>query len=832
MRSPPCLLLLAVLAVALPAADPVQALIKANCLECHDGDVHKGDLRLDTLKPVEQEPSAFATWMKIQDRVAGGEMPPKRKLSPGDTATFTGALEKQLLAADGKRRKTDGRVPLRRLNRVEYEHTLEDLFALHAMEVKEILPPDPIAGGFDNVATVQELSYVQIGRYLEAADHALDAAMVLRPKPETRVLRQKLQDSPFFNDEQNGKRVPGGRGETRHIDEWVVFTRQKNNAQGQWLLENKMDEPGFYRFRIRCRGVELESAGTGDPKDDKLLPPAVNHVAALQIVEGRFLHFFDVPAAAGVVEFTAWLHGNERLCLFCATLDDRASGGERELPKKPYKGPGIAVEWIDMEGPLLEQWPPESHRRLFGDLPLAKWERGSGLKEPEQAMIGTSLKPKQWRGGGGPFMVVSKNPQQDSEQLLRAFMERAFRRPVDGGEVQRYQALALAAINDKRCFQDAMRQAYQAVLTSPDFLFLRETTGKLDAYALATRLSYFLWRSAPDEALLREARSGALLRPEALRSQTERMLGDPKAGRLTQDFTDQWLELARIFDTVPDRQLYPEYFCDNHLVVSQMEETRSYFDELVRADLGVRFLYSGDFAMVNERLAQLYGIPGVTGSALRKVPLPADSPRGGFITQGSVLKVTANGTTTSPVKRGVWILDRILGRRPPPPPADAGSIEPDTRGAVTIREQLDKHRANATCAACHQKIDPPGFALESFDVMGAARDRYRSIGKGDEGRLTVGIRNVRFRQGPPVDNGAPKGDPAAGVAALRQFLQKDETQIARNLVERFITYATSAPATISDQPVVEQILKDARAKKFGLRTLIHGVVQSELFRSK
>jgi hypothetical protein len=184
------------------------------------------------------------------------------------------------------------------------------------------------------------------------------------------------------------------------------------------------------------------------------------------------------------------------------------------------------------------------------------------------------------------------------------------------------------------------------------------------------------------------------------------------------------------------------------------------------------------------------------------------------------------------VKRGAWIIDRILGRRSPPPPANAGSIEPDTRGAVTIREQLDKHRANPSCASCHQKIDPPGFALESFDVMGAARERYRSNGKGDEVKLTVGVRNVRFRQGPAVDNGAPKGDPAAGVAALRQFLQKDETQVARNLVERLITYATSAPATISDLPAVEQILKDARAKKFGIRTLIHGVVQSDLFRSK
>ncbi len=822
------LLVLALVATVLPGADPVQALIKANCLECHDADVAKGDLRLDTLKPVEQDPAGMATWMKIQARVAEGEMPPKKKLGASDSASFTSALEKQLLAADGKRRKTDGRVPLRRLNRVEYEHTLEDLFAIHAMEVKEILPADPLSGGFDNIATVQELSYVQIGRYLEATDHALGAAMALRPRPETRVLRQKLQDSKMFN-EKDGKRLPEGKSESRYVDEWVVLTRQKNNAQGQWLLDDSMPEPGFYRFRIRCRGVEIDCPGSGDAKDVKLLPPTVNHVAGLQIPEGRFLHFFDVPAQAGVVEFTIWLHGTERLSLFCATLDDR---NPPEQLTKAYRGPGIAVEWVEQEGPLLDQWPPESHRRLFGDLPLAKWDRASGLKEPRQAMIGTSVQPRAWRGPGGPFMVVSKDPEHDSARLLRAFMERAFRRPLEEGEVQRYQALALAALTDKRCFQDAMRLAYQAVLSAPDFLFLRETPGKLDAYALAARLSYFLWRSMPDESLLKQARSGALLRTETLRSETERMLNDRKAGRLTQDFTDQWLDLARIYDTVPDRQLYPEYFCDNHLIESQLQEVRSYFDELVRADLGTRHLYAGDFAMINERLAQLYGIPGITGTALRKVALPADSPRGGFITQGGVLKVTANGTTTSPVKRGAFIIDRILGRPAPPPPADAGSIEPDTRGTVTIREQLDQHRANAACASCHQRIDPPGFALESFDVMGAARTRYRSNGKGEEVKLGVGVRNVRFRQGPVVDNGAPTGDSAAGMAALRQLLQKDEAQVARNLITRLIAYATSAPVTISDQPQVELILKDARARKFGLRTLIHGVVQSELFRSK
>jgi hypothetical protein len=829
----PLLVLALILPARLPAADPVQSVIRTSCVECHDAELHKGDLRLDTLKPVDQDPGTLALWMKIQDRVAEAEMPPKKKLSAADTASFTTALGRQVLAAEAARRRTEGRVPLRRLNRVEFEHALEDIFAITDLEVKEVLPPDPISFGFDNVAAVQELSYVQIGRYLEAADSALDAAMALRPKPELRTERQKLQESGFFNDEQNGKRVPGGRGETRHVDEWVVFIRQKNNAQGQWLLDNKFDEPGLYRFRIRCRGVELDSKGTGDPKDDRLLPPTVAHVAALQIADGRFLHFFDVPAEAGVVEFTAYLHGRERLSLFCASLDDRTNGGEREIPRKPYKGPGIAVDWIDMEGPLLEQWPPPSHQRLFGDLPLAKWERASGIKEPEPAMIGTGVQRRSFRGAGGPFVVMAKNPEQDSELLLRRFMERAYRRPVEAGEVRRYQALALAALTDKRCFQDAMRIAYKSVLCAPDFLFLRETPGRLDGAALATRLALFLWRSLPDDALMQQARSGALLRPEVLRAETERLLKDARSGRFIADFADQWLDLARIYDTVPDRQLYPEYFCDNHLVESMIDETRAYLGEMISGDLGVRYAVSGDFTMVNERLAQLYGIPGVQGCALRRVALPKDSPRGGFITQASVLKVTANGTTTSPVKRGAWILERLLGKASPPPPADAGAIEPDTRGTTTIREQLDKHRANASCATCHQKIDPPGFALEAFDVMGAFRERYRSLGKGDEARLTIGVRNVRFRVGPPVEStGEAGGSATAGIAVLRQALLRDEAQLARNLLQRLVTYATGAGVGIADRPLVESMLADAKARKYGLRTLIHAVVQSDLFRNK
>ncbi|HEX3133037.1 MAG TPA: DUF1592 domain-containing protein, partial [Planctomycetota bacterium] len=775
--------------VAANAPDPVIAKrISTSCVECHDADVHKGNLRLDTLKPVEQDPSTLVLWTRIHDRVANGEMPPKKHLTAEEVATFTTPLAKSVLAADQQRQRTDGRVLFRRLNRVEYEHTLRDLLAIPDLEVKDILPPDGQAFGFDNVAAAQDVSYVQVARYLEAADSALDAAMVLRPKPETKTDRQVFQENGrFFEDFKRDRAV--GRSESRVVGEWMVFLRQPNTAQTPWTLHNRFDEPGYYHFRIRCKAVHLVSAGTGTTSDDKLQPPKINHVAAVQVKDGRFLHFFDMPAEAGVVEFTSWLHGREQLVMFCATLDDRNQpGGSSPPEKKPYEGPGFAFDWMDMEGPLLPQdgdhpqWPPESHHRLFGDLPLVKWTKESGLQEPEPITIGTGLDRRSWRAQGGPFMVESKDPTADSERLLRNFMERAYRRPVDVGEVQRMQGLVLAAVAQKKCFQDAMRVGYKAVLCSPDFLFFRELPGKLDAYALATRLSYFLWRSMPDDALLAQAKSGALSKSEVLTQQTERMLKDVRAQRLVNDFTNQWLSQDQIYATVPDRPLYPEYFCDHHLVESLVGETRAYFNEMLSANLPAKNVITADFAMVNEQTARLYGIPGVQGCAIRKVPLPKDSPRGGFLTQGSILKVTANGLTTSPVKRGAWVLDHLLGTPAPPPPPDAGAIEPDTRGATTVREQLQKHRANPACAGCHAKIDPPGFALEAFDVMGGQRERYRSNGKGDTMKIISGVRQVNIKLGPAIDcTGELTGKAFTDIAGLRALLLADERQIARNL---------------------------------------------------
>ncbi len=323
--------------------------------------------------------------------------------------------------------------------------------------------------------------------------------------------------------------------------------------------------------------------------------------------------------------------------------------------------------------------------------------------------------------------------------------------------------------------------------------------------------------------------------PKVLREQTARLLNDPKSRRFVNDFLDYWLDLRKIAATAPDATLYPDYQLDDLLVESMTEETQLFLAELVAKNLGARNLVASDFAMINERLAAHYGIPNVKGVALRRVALPAGSLRGGLMTQASVLKVTANGTTTSPVLRGAWIMERILGQKPPPPPPSVPAVEPDTRGATTIREQLAKHRSEQTCAACHKKIDPAGFALESFDTMGAFRERYRALGVKEpvKGFGHNGL-SFAFGLGPKVDASGelPDGRAFADVRELKTLLLKDEEQLARNLVQQLAVYSTGAPVQFADRPEVAKILANCKADGYGVRSLILELVQSRLFCEK
>jgi len=378
-----------------------------------------------------------------------------------------------------------------------------------------------------------------------------------------------------------------------------------------------------------------------------------------------------------------------------------------------------------------------------------------------------------------------------------------------------------------------MRHACKAALTSTQFLFRKEMPGQLDDLALAARLAFWLWNSPPDDALLALAKQNKLHEPATLRAQVERLLADARSERFITDFLDQWLRLRDIDATDPDRALYPEFHL--YLKESMLAESRAFFRELIAKDLPALNIVASDFAMLNQRLAEHYRIPGVTGPDIRRVPLPPGSHRGGFLTQAAVLKVTANGTVSSPVVRGVFVTERILGLPVPPPPPGVPAIDPDTRGATTIREQLAKHRSDASCAACHRKMDPPGLALESYDVIGGRRAQYRSLEKGAPVALKFPDgTGVRYKAGPAVDASGEtaQSESFQDLADFQRLTLARPDTIARAFVTQMLTYATGAETSYADRRSIECILTETKAKQFGVRSLIRAIAASTIFQTK
>jgi hypothetical protein len=543
--------------------------------------------------------------------------------------------------------------------------------------------------------------------------------------------------------------------------------------------------------------------------------------------------YFDAPAEEpAVVEFVDHLDARNTIRILPYGLASAQT--VHKAGADSYDGPGLAVEWVEVEGPLYDAWPPESHRRIFGDL--------------EQS-------PAPAYNQSDRVEVVSKDPLADADRVLRRFARRAFRRTVTDEDLRPFLDLVEARLSAKQSFERAVRVGLAAIMIAPEFLYLREPAPtacrELDDFALASRLSYFLWSTMPDEDLLALAEQGrgraagaigdgtectvffGLSDSAVIRAQVERMLNSPKAAAFTENFVGQWLGLRDIDFTEPSHLLHPEF--DEMLKASMVRETELFFSEVLKNDLSLTNFVHSDFTMLNGRLAKHYGIPGVEGWEFRKTPLPADSHRGGMMTMASVLKVTANGTNTSPVTRGAWVLDRILSTPPPRPPENVPALEPDIRGATTIREQLAKHRQIASCAACHARIDPPGFALESFDVIGGWREHYRLSGwrRGAE-EVTVDGRKMPYYRGLKVDPAdvLPDGRAFANIDELKQLLLADKDQLARALTTRLVTYATGGSPRAADQPAIEAIVGKVREKNYGFRSLIHEIVQSELFRMK
>jgi mono/diheme cytochrome c family protein len=856
-------LALLVSAVATQAAEPADSLKKSlsfvqkHCVECHQAESAEGGFRADQLSLNLEDQPNYRAWSRVMARVQSGEMPPREaeRPAPAEIHSALVSLKTAFHDAAAARHREAGRVRVRRLNRLEYENTVRDLLDIDT-PLRDLLPEDDLSDGFSNQAGSLSISPVHIQQYMAAADRALEAATVRQARPETKTHRFSYTheaEIPFHGHAHN-KLQCNLRGEDLYF---FLDTHIEVPAYLRQFESLTRDTPGRYRIRIAT-----EARDTTDGED---------LIFSVWIAAGgkrkELLGHFDARhRQESVVELTRPFERGETIIVapwrMAKVRTD--AGFSVYLPDKPEKipkgwhfinnpnppiptvGPAIIVKPVEITGPLVDVWPPLGHQLLYGELTeiVPATEIAKAARVPD-SILRPVLAGRPLKDPVSIQLTKEKSELVVRESLAR-FMSRAFRRPVTAEEVDLYGAIAREQLAKGECLEVALNAAHRAILCSPEFLFHVEQGPELSPHELASRLSYFLWRTAPDGELRKRADSGEIKQPAVLRQEAARLMSSPRFEVFVRDFLAQWLNLREIDATTPDRDLFPEYFEGIHdgrqdvlLHDSLVGETRAFFRDVVERDLGVATLVESRHAFLNQRLAEHYELPGVRGAGLRRVELPVDSVRGGLLTQASILKVTANGANTSPVLRGAWLLERIVGTPAPPPPPNAGGIEPDTRGATTIREQLAKHQAVKTCAGCHQKIDPPGFALEAFDPIGRYREFYRTTEKGEklpDARVFYGghYGGVKYLKGPSVDTRSelPDGQPIADIRAYKKALAARPELLARGLVRKLGTFATGVSVESADELIVDAVLENSKSTGYGVRTLLHEVIQSELFNRK
>jgi len=755
--------------------------LEQHCTECHDADVSKGDLNLADLAFDPTNSDNFAVWQRVVERVHNGEMPPAKKPRPEAAAlkSFVAGLSQPLLAADQADIAANGRVRSRRLTRTEYEHTMHDLLGIE-IPLKDLLPEDPSFMGFETVAKGQQLSHFQLARYLDVADLALEEAF-------TRALEGDAVYQKQFTPEMLTRNRGGNyRGPDLRNGESISWPITLQFFGRMPVTSAPAD--GWYR--ITLRDVRAINPGKEGAVWGTLRSGECSSAAPLLFMIG----LVEASAKPKDLVFDAWMQKGHMLELKPNDAELRraptgAKGGNvsfvgRNLQKEGFAG--IAHHGIEMERVFRMADRATVRQRLFGDVDLK---------------------------------TAKADPAAALKKLLAQFAARAFRRPVTAEQLAPYLEIGHAALKEGLPPAEALRAGYRAMLCSPRFLTFIEAPGDLDDHAIAARLSYALWVSMPDAQLTQLADTNKLHQPAALKQQVERLLTDEKSERFVRSFTDQWLKLKQIDFTSPDPRQFRNF--DPVMQESMVQETRAYVRELITQNLGITNLVDSDFAFLNGRLARHYrsDVTVQPGGGLQKVSLPTtqEKIRGGLITQGAILKVTADGTSTSPVVRGVFVNERILGAHIPPPPPGIPAIEPDIRGAVSIRDQLEKHRHDTSCAACHAVIDPPGFVLENFDPIGGWRTRYGTGNKGAPVNST-GI--------------TPDGTEFANLFDWKKIYQQRGDQLAQGFAKQFLTYATGARMRFSDNVVVDELVTQTATTGHGMRSILSAALTSPVFLKK
>ena len=801
-------LLLLCSAGAMPAAEPFEAFLKTHCVRCHGPEKEKGDLRIDQLSRDFKVGADTHHWAEVIEQVNSGEMPPKKEKRPSqaEIASFVTSLDARI--KEGRAARMAARPPVAhyRLSRKEYQNTVYDLLGVRYDPTKPgELNEDTRWHGFERIGSELSLSPSHVDRYYRAAELVLDRAFPTTSS-EARKVRKTAADL----------RYGGGKDSQAALDRfgikrplrYLLFPGSTQNALSpHWFGKTGPEHSGLYKLRIQASGTR--------PPGGQTAHLSIGKRTSEETVDG--LIEFDITAPEDkpqVFEFEVFLEMPLSLdfCVVATDVVDRRAGAafrnalasrggyifthssETMLlnPNAPQmfddKGNGlfstVLLDWIEWEGPLVSE---------------AEKSRRRDVVPPDDAT---------------PDVVAAH---------LQRFAERAWRRPVRAEELTEYVKAYQSEREAGEKTADAYRVALQGVLTSRHFIYLVEgdpsLREQLNDSELATRLSYFLWSSMPDDALFTAAKAGKL-KGDALKKEVDRMLADGKAGRFIEDFSRQWLQLHRVGMFPPDKKLYPTY--DAWLETSMRAEPVEFFREMFANNLPIDALIESDWTMANARLCDFYGLPEPKLGGFQRMSLKPEDRRGGLLTMGAVLGLTSDGTRHRPVHRGVWLSEVVLGKPPPPPPANVPAIEPPTPQSpkATLRQKIEAHRNDANCAACHAKIDPLGLAWDNYDAIGQWRTREKiPAGVGED----------------PLINASgemPDGRAFKDATDFKRRLLEDRDKVARAFIEHLCTYALRRAVAFDDQDDLNAIQAEAKKSNYRIQDIVRAVATSDLVKKR
>jgi len=733
-------------------SENIVPLLKQYCFDCHGNGKSKGDLVLDQWKSEAEALADPKIWQRITEMLDGHEMPPKKRAqpSPQEREMIVAWVESAVLKADCSN-PDPGRVTIRRLNRTEYNNTIRDLLGVDFQPADDF-PVDDSGYGFDNIGDALSMPPILIEKYLAAAEKIVDAALG----------RTKSRTQRFAVDE-----LEVGYNAKRRGDGWVTLN---SIEEDDVAVAQTAPVPGEYIVRVRAYARQdttnaMKITFMLDKTPVEMVEVETNQ-SAPKVYEAKL----SIPG------------GRHRVRAVVRRNKDGLSEAQALNWKSGREQKGaVSVKWLEIEGPLSGS-TLETRKRLIA-------------REPARG-----------------------KEKQAAREMINNFAQRAFRRPVTKQEAERLAGLAEQAWKRGEKFEDGLALAFQATLVSPHFLYRGElqpepdnakSVHAINEYALASRLSYFLWSTLPDEELIQQAERRTLRKN--LDAQVRRMLKDSRSSALVDNFAGQWLQLRNVTTMSPDPKTFKNF--DEPLRNAMRRETELFFERIMRDDRSVLDLLNADYTFANERLAKHYGIDGVEGAEFRRVSL-SGTPRRGILTHGSILALTSNPTRTSPVKRGKWVLDNLLNAPPPPPPPDVPELKEGKELKGTLRERMEQHRADSLCASCHARMDPIGFAFEHFDGIGAWREK-----EGDEkidasGELLTGEKFEDHSE------------------FIRVLAAQKKDQFVRAMADKMLTYALGRGLEYYDKCALDEITAPLAKNDYKFSDLVLGIVKSTPFQKR